>query len=175
MATTSTYTATFARLELIKMQVRIALRRTTNISQRELSSVEKALDKHWINKVIIPAVDSQGYCRAQLILEIDWNEHDFQLSQGKAIVSIDEEKWVNNTAIEVDEVVKVFNDFVYEKGLTTEPLYQYLSDEARDKARKELGWVDADPLKWAAKKGKKVSLSIPELSELSAGVYLETD
>ena len=167
MATTHTYTTTFTRTELIKTQVRVVLRKTTDISTSALSKIEKAIDNGWINKVTIYALDNQNYCHAQLILEIDWNEHNFQLSIGKATISIDE-KWTDNTAIEVDEVIKLFNRFISEKGLSTEHQYSMTSN-SKGKAS-ELGWIDAKPIKW--KKGQGLSYLIDELPELRVGFYL---
>jgi len=176
MATATTYyihthtaTATFARLELIKMQVRIALLRTTDISASALSGVEKAIDNKWINKITTYVVDSQGYCHAQLLLEIDWDEHNLQLSKGRAIVSIDE-KWIDNTAIEVDEAIQIFNRFVSAKGLTTKHQYS-ITSAGKGKTHKELGRTDADPIK-SKEKPQGLWYSIPELSELRIGFYL---
>jgi hypothetical protein len=172
MASTFTQTATktFTRLELIKTQVRIALRRTTNISIETLQNTfDRGLDNRWIAKIIICGVDSKNYCRAQLILEIDWDKYDLQLARGKATIAIDG-RWKDDSAIELDEIVALFNKCVSEYSLTTKLQTRHpkgLSDEVYRK----LGLVDAEPITWQ----RGWSSQIPELPELRVGCYIAED
>jgi hypothetical protein len=170
MATTYTYTATFARLELIKMQVRIALRRTLNISESELSKVEKWLDARCIQQIIIYAKDDYNLCRAKLEMEIDWDEYNFQLSRGRAKVTIDD-KWIEGTAVEVDEIIRMFNKFVSSNSLATSwgfTLNPKWTDTSDNRQKLGIGLGSAPPEKW---KGQGRSYAIPELSELRVGFY----
>lgn len=171
MAKTFTYTAVFTRIELIKMQVRILLRRTAEITDDFLSNIEKGLDKKWINKITIYGLDNDNLCRAQLTLEIDWEEHDFQISKGKATVSIDE-RWENNTAIEVDEAINIFEKFVRKKGLKTTVIYNHPDWVNLNKVCKELNLVKAETPRWK-KEFQQFKIKIPEVPEISVGCYLE--
>jgi hypothetical protein len=163
-----TKTITVARLELLKMQVSIALRRSANADQKGLDAVNKGLDKKWIKRVTVYGFDSQKLCRAQLDLEIDWNEHTIQLSRGKAHVTIDG-RWEDSTAIEVDQAVQLFNKWVETNMLRTEWVISYAPHLNRDEINRALGFKPADPVRWAGE-GVGVDLDIPELPELRVGL-----
>lgn len=170
MAYTSTRTATktFTRIQLIKTQVRIALRRTTDVSSEALKRIyDKGIDNRWIKKITVYGMDSKKYCRAQLTLEIDWEEHNLQLARGKATIAIDG-RWQNDTAIELDEVISLFNEYVSEYSLTTQIQFNYVDGLDRDAANQNLGCVSAEPIKWE----RGWSSAIPELPELRVGCYL---
>lgn len=172
MASTFTQTATktFARLALLKAQVRIALRRTTNITPSILEKTfDQGLEHKWISKITIYAVDSDKCCRAQLILDIDWDEYDFQLAQGKATVAIDQ-RWQDDTAIELDEIIKLFNEYVAEYSLNTKYQVTRRAGFSKEMVQEALGLCDAEPIKWKQRNG--YSTKIPELSELRIGFYV---
>lgn len=175
MASTSTFTRTatktFTRVELIKTQVRIALRRTTNISPEILKNTfDKGVDNHWINKITIYGVDQENCCRAQLILEIDWDEYNLQLAHGKATVAIDE-RWNDDFAIELDEVIALFNRYVSEYSLTTKWQTSHPDGLMLDEVLQQLGLVAAEPIEWE----HGWSTVIPEIPELRIGCYLAED
>lgn len=179
MAFTVTSAKTFARVVLLKMQLRAALRRTTNISEERLTSLMKGVSKKMIRNFSIYGFDSTGLCRAELILDIDWGEHDLQVTVGKATVAIDEDKWRDGTAIEVDEAVAAFQDFVEEQNLRTEWRSRMSREISKDEqkyqaALSELGLTTAEPVKWAGKK-QGVQMTIDELPELHVGLYLSED
>lgn len=164
-----TKTITVARLELLKMQVRIALRRSANADQKGLDAVDKGLDKKWIKRVTVYGFDSQKLCRAQLDLEIDWNEHTVQLSRGKAQVTIDG-RWPDNTAIEIYEAINVFNWCVETNKLHTEWVISYAPHLNRDEINRILGFKPAPPVRWAGK-ATGTEMDIPELPEVRVGLY----
>lgn len=169
MATTHTYTSTFVRLDLIKMQVRVMLRRTTMISQSSLSFLERLLDKKCVSTVSVYGLDRHNLCRVQLSLEIDWREYNFQITHGRAKVSIDE-RWKDNTAIEVDEAINLFNDFVSTKSLSTQWGYSLCSWADTTEQRRALGIPlgNAEPVKWTP--SNNWSSTIPELQEVRVGL-----
>jgi len=174
MTTTYTYTATrtYTRIELLKTQVRIALRRTTNISPETLASTfDKGLNKHLISKALIYAVDNQNRCKAQLILEIDWDEYNLQISRGRITVVVDSNKWKDDTAIELDEVISLFNRYVATYSLTTKWQVYKAGNLSYESWLKELGLVKGDDIKWE----RGWSSPIPELPELRVGCYLAED
>jgi len=168
---TYTATATFARIELMKMQIRIALRRATNLQGSSLDAIGLAIEKRWINKVVVYGINGYGLCRSQLVLSVDWNEYDRQMSKGRITVSIDE-RWIDNTAIEIDEAVNLFNRFVVENTLRTEVQHFHPPGVDIDMVCRELGWSRAKPIQWDGIRQQAWSNQIPELSELRVGCFL---
>lgn len=167
---TRTATRTYTRIGLLKMQIRIALRRTTGECDNTLNRViDKGLDHQWIGRVLIYAVDKSCMCRAQLTLDIDWDEHKLQLSRGHVSVSIDE-RWKDDTAIELDEIIALFNRYVEEYGLDTKwACYKATSAKiSMEEYLKELGLVYGKPIQWE----RGWSSPIPELPELRVGCHL---
>lgn len=164
---TITRTKAFTRIQLIKTQVRIAIRRTTDISPEVLKNTfDKGIDYHWIKSITIYGIDSEKYCRAQLTLEIDWNEYDVQLARGKATVAIDG-RWEQDTAIELDEVITLFNKYVTEYSLITRTQFMYVDEVDSDMANQELEAVVPELIQWE----RGWSSKIPELPELRVGCY----
>jgi hypothetical protein len=177
-ASTFSTTKTYTRIALLKEQVRIMLRRTTNISPEWLRKFEIGIDNHWISTFLVYAFDNRNLCRAELVFEIDWDEYKLQISRGKTTVNIDQ-RWVDDTAIEVDEVILLFNDFVHTYSLKTEwmvryPSWIYGDQKKLSEVRRALGLTDAEPIKWAGPK-QGTSHQIPELREARVGCYLADD
>lgn len=176
MATTVTRTQaiTFTRLGIIKIQFRYLLRKTTDISLETLERLEKGLENAWIKQINIYGFDGQKLCRAQLMLQVDWDEYKYQLACGRATVAIDN-KWIDNIAIEVDEPIIMFNDFVKEKSLTIKwgVVYTklvYADDAKLKEVRSTLGLEPMGTIKWAEELTEEWSKTIPEILEL--GVLL---
>lgn len=120
MAVTNTYTTTRTRIDLIQIQIRIALRKTANPPTSHLNSIEKGIENQWIAKVNVYAFDSQKLCRGQLIFEIDWDRYNSFISSGRAKVSLDDPRHFTkdeNLAVEVEEAVRLFNKFVDRNNL----------------------------------------------------------
>ena len=169
MSNTYTSAVTIARLDLIKLQFKIALRRTTGISEHSWKKIEKGLSKGWIKTLNIYAFNSKGLCKAQIELEVDWHQHDVELRNGKTTIALDE-GWINNTAIEVDEVIQIFKDYVSHNNLNIKWCVFYPSHLDADEINRKLGFVKAKPIKWSGKK-EGANFSIPELKELRVGYY----
>jgi hypothetical protein len=159
---------TFARMGLLKMQIRIALRRTVNITEKSIEAIELGLENKWISQASIYGMDGNNLCRAQLDLAIDWNEYDVHMSKGKATVSIDG-SWENNTAVEVDEAAALFNKYVRLNKLSTTWAVFYPPGLNEDEINRRLGFVTIKPIKWAGT-GISHQSQIPELPELRVGL-----
>lgn len=176
MAVSVTIASTYSRVALLKMQLSAALRRTTNISKNKLQVMMLGVEKKLIRSFSIYAFDSNELCRAELILEVDWNEYDLQMSIGNVTVAIDEDKWADQTSIEVDEAISAFQDFVKQEKLRTEwrssmTREVYADDAKYQVALKELGLVKGKSVKWAGTK-QGAELRVDELPELRVGLYL---
>lgn len=177
MATTrtNTRTFTFTRIELIKMQVSVALRRTTIIPEAKLSQLLIGIDNKWIEEFSVYAFNRNNLCRAELILKMDWEKHTAELNLGHNDVRIDK-KWESNTAIELDESIKLFNSYVKSESLWTEWRVQYTDEvhsnlELKIKVRKLLGTQPSKPIEWSGNK-EGTEFAIPELGEMKVGCYI---
>lgn len=177
MATTrtNTRTFTFTRIELIKMQISVALRRTTFIPDDKLSQLLIGIDNKWIEEFSVYAFDKENLCKAQLLLRMDWEKHTAQLNMGQNDVTIDK-KWENNTAIELDEAIKLFNSYVNSELLWTEWRVFYTFDVRSNeillnKVRQMLGTHSGQPIKWGGKKEGN-EFGIPELVEMKVGCFI---
>ena len=153
--------------------MRITLRRVTSVSSQTLESLEELMAEGYLKSITIYGVDSKNLCRAQLQLKFDWDEYQLQVEAGKATVAIDE-KWKDDTAIEVDEAILLFNRFVKSQSLTTECQWYYTSSANRNELNRKYGFTTASPLKWAGK-SQGIEYQIEELPELRVGCYLLED
>lgn len=166
-------TRTYSRIDLICTQVKITLRRTIcSISASSLDAIIKGVKNHWIKKISIYGIDSDGLCRGQISLEIDWNEHDKQISMGITQITLDETYDKDGGSVEVDEITKLFNDFVRNKHLRTEWTVSYSSQVDIDYVDRELGFSTVKPLKWV--EGERLSTGhiILGIKEVNVGLYL---
>ena len=125
MAFTHTITKTVTRPYLIEVQVMSAFRRTIpNISEETLSNLKLGIKNKWIKYFDIYGMDQNNLCRAQIVLEINWEEHTFQMKLGNENVNISKQ-WKNDVAIEVDEALITFNELVKDLNLWTEWTVSY--------------------------------------------------
>src|SRR5579871_2359322 len=119
MATTRTSTKTYTRIDLLIMQVRIALNKTLNISEEKFDQIfRQGLRLKLIGSVTIYAIQSDGRCRAQLRLTIDWDRHSVHIAEGREPISIDR-RWHGETAPELEVYVEGFVEFVNDHNLKT--------------------------------------------------------
>lgn len=157
------------------MQVSVALRRTTFISEDKLQQLLIGLNEKWIEEFSVYAFDHNNLCRAQLVLIMDWKEHTAQLNLGHDDVTINQ-KWENNTAIELDESIRLFNGYVNSESLWTEWRVTYTeavrsNPALLDLVRRTLGTHAGDTITWAGKR-EGHDYVIPELSEMKVGCYI---
>lgn len=175
MTYTRTATQTFTRIVFLKIQLRWALRESTNIDNITLDKFMYGVDQQWIKTFYIYAFNENNLCRAQLLLDIDWDEYNHQVSIGKATVATDV-KWKENILIEVEETVRAFNEFVQGFRLRTEWRVTYTNKVWNNQsllsdARKALGTYPGEPIKWDNKK-TGMQLTNKDFSDLRIGLYL---
>lgn len=166
--TTST-TRTFARLDLLKIQVMTALRRS-GVSESVASKVRLGLDKRYIAIVDVYGVDSAGMAWCHLRLTIDWRAHKLHIEAGRTTVQIDG-RWIDNTAVEIDETLRVFEAYMASRPLTIKLFVEYAEGVDRNRADAELGFVPGTRPNWA---GEPVgdSYNVRDLDELSIGIEM---
>ncbi|MDZ8078761.1 MAG: hypothetical protein RMX35_06620 [Nostoc sp. DcaGUA01] len=164
------------RINLLATQIKICLHRTTDITSSDLELFQKGVENKLLQKVHIDGFDKENFCRVQLTLSIDWKEHNSQLFRGNETVFIDHKKWEDKTVIELDESIKVFNDYVEEASLTTEWRVNYSDWVQNDPVKTEevlrykLGLGQGTPINWAGETESGDIPKIPELSELRIGL-----
>jgi len=177
---TKTISQTYTRMGLLKMQIRVALKLTTSISDETLNRLMVGVENKWINKFHVYALDAKGLCRGQFTLEIDWDEHSLQIARGNATIAIDEQKWVNGAAVEVIEAANLFNEFVTAYSLRTDwqtlhPPSITANENTFGHVLEQLGLRLADPIKWAPGPEAQTTLKNRILSELRVGLRLLDD
>lgn len=163
---TATVTKTFSRIDLLKMQVTIALRRT-RVAKTTISKIQMGMDRRWIEKIIIYGVDGTGKAWCGLTIRIDWARHQLHMAAGRTTVAIDE-RWEDDTAVELDETLRLFEDFVATRDL--QPLIHvwYPSGLNHSQIRQDLGFVTANSVSWAGHH-HGVTVGIPEIDEMTIG------
>lgn len=169
----SSLTRTYTRIDLIKSQVRIALVRTTDLNDYTIENyilLEIAYQN--ISEVNVYGLDSSNLCKAQLIITIDWKEHNLQIANGKATVVITEDGgiWKNHTAIELRETISLFLDYAEAHNLKAKCHIRDATGVNRQEANRVLGMVTAEPIKWKDK-ANGFEFYIPEVRELWVGFY----
>lgn len=150
---------TYSRINLIKSQVRIALRRTTNLDDYTIENcILSEIEGQGISEVNVYGLDYFNRCEAQLIMKIDWDRYKINMDNGKATVVITEDgqKWRDNTAVELKEAIKLFIDYTNANSLKAECHTSYAPG--------------AEPIQWNAK-ARGFDCYIQEVEELRVGFY----
>ena len=163
---TATTTKTFTRIDLLKLQVVIALRRA-RIDSGTVNKIRNGVEKGWIEKIVVYGIDANDLAWCQLTMTIDWSQHKLHLTAGRISVSIDD-RWKNDTAIEVDETLGLFEQYTQAKGLTSKVFVWYPNHVERESVQRALGFVTASPMNWAGQL-QGTAMKIPELDELAIG------
>jgi hypothetical protein len=172
MAKTNTFaqTKTFVRIELLKLQVRVALKRTTDLTPPRLERLLTGIDNQWIDRINVFGMDASKQAWCQLTIKIDWARHRVHIAAGRTHVSV--KGWSDDTPHELGDSIKLFQDFVSENGLHTYWTISTVNLGAkRGSAFETMGLVDAEPIQWAGGKAS-VHFNVPELDELSVDLYL---
>lgn len=166
---TTTVTKTFARVELIGLQIGIALRRA-GVAESSARNVLQGASEKLIGEVSLYGLDSTKRCWAELFMKIDWRRHELHMTAGRTTVAIDA-GWHDDLSVEVEMSERLFKDFCATHGLNVHLVIRYRPGVDRDAANRRLGFVRAAPVVW---RGGAVgtAMSIPELDEFSVGVRL---
>lgn len=165
---TRTRTQTFTRAELIVVQVDRVLTRQ-RLPERYVDKILKGIRRRLIAEISIYGLDVHDACYAELFMRIDWARNQFHLAAGRDKVTIDS-RWHDNLSIEADKSMELFEAFCHEFSLAVSCHARYAPGVDRDVANRELGFVRAEPVRWA---GGLVgtAMSVPELDEFAVGVH----
>lgn len=171
MTSTLSTTKTYPRIDLLKLQVSIALKRTTNLSDISLKRLLKGVQNQWINRIDIYGVDFADEARCQLGILIDWQRYQVHIAAGRTTVS-PHKGWPDDLAYELGDSIELFMEYVREHRLTTTWITGHPPlGEQRAAIFAELGLVDADAPPWAGGK-VNVTFNVPELDEMTVDLYL---
>jgi hypothetical protein len=170
--TSITTTLTFTRLIVLKSQISIALQRTTMLSETTLNSVLKGIENKWIETFKIYALDTNNLCVGELVLKIDWDTYDLELSKGNATVVFSDHIYKDNTILEVGQVVGLFNEFVALKKCTTFFQMNYCNNLDANYINEQLGFSFGSPPQWKKIPEIVQGINIQELPELKLGFRL---
>ena len=174
MAFTRTVTVSkaFSRNDLLRLQVTIGLRRA-KVEQGTIDKLRTAVARHWVEKIVVYGVDTSERAWCSLTMSIDWGRHELHLAAGRTTVSIDE-RWGNDTAVELDETLLLFEEFVAARKLTPRVHVWYTKGTDHNAIRTALGFVTAKPMGWAGY-ARGVVVGIPEIDEMSIGFDMVPD
>lgn len=176
MAATRTSTSTFTRIELLTLQMKIALKKTLNISEESFDRyVRQGLRLKLIGSITIYAIQADGRCRAQLRLKIDWERHRLHIEEGRERLPMDR-RWQNQAAPELQEYVEGFVNFVAEHDLTTKWTIGFAPGADYDYACRTLGLDrgSAGVPRWAGR-AEGFTWDATGLDELKIGCYFVFD
>lgn len=165
-------TITTTRLGFINAQVKIALRRSMHyIDEETLNRVfDQGIRKGYIKQIDIYGMDTSGYCRAQLRIQIDWQRHQIHIREGRDMLVVPG-TWMEIGAIEIDELTKLFREFVTDEQLETTWQFYWADWVDVAVARQELGTVEATPPTWRGRP-TGMSTSVTQADEMQVGCYL---
>lgn len=164
---TATYTATYTRTELIKLQVERVLVRSA-MAPESVRAVLKGVDQRWISEISVYGLDRNGECHAELFIKIDWSRNALHMSAGRDTVQVDA-GWQGGISTEVDLALGKFELFIRELGLRKVVHTRYGPGVDRAMANRQLGFTPATPVRWRGGTFGTV-MSIPELDEVTVGV-----
>lgn len=166
---TRTVTKTFTRTDLIKLQVDIALNRV-GIPAASIKRFLLGLEYRWIAEISVYALDSHGQCWSELFFRVDWERNQFHILAGRDSVAIDE-RWRNDTAVEVERTLNLFYEYAMEHRLNVICHSRYRPGVDRAHANRTLGMVDASPVTWL---GGTIgsSMTVPEVDEFTVGINM---
>lgn len=172
VAKTATYTKTYARAELLKMQVQRVLVRSGQ-NQKQITNLLRGIEYRWIHKISVYGMDANDECHAELFVKIDWSRNALHISAGRDTVQVDA-GWEYGIATEIDLALQKFELAISELGLRKIIHFWYKPGVDREKANRELGFSPAKPVRWRnGSVGTK--MSIPELDEMTVGINLAAD
>ncbi|HKF56116.1 MAG TPA: hypothetical protein VKJ45_11745 [Blastocatellia bacterium] len=172
---TFTSTKTFLRVQALKLQLRIALRRALRpgaLTQASIDGIMKGVDKEYIEWLRIYGFDVSGRARCELSLHIDWNRYEVHIGAGRTTIEIDD-RWPDQAAIELNETLELFNEFVVNNNLSTKWRVAYRPWLSGEAINRELGFVTPKPLTWAGKREGFANV-IPELDEIRIEFWMVT-
>ena len=149
MAISVNGTATYARFDLLKMQVMDFFRKAANPSTSDQSSVSKGLDEKYIEKITVSGLNSSGQKCAELRMCIDWRLHSVSVQAGGGRIQAPS-YWTGGFNPSIDDAIGFFQKVCANEGLTRKWLVYYSSKSDGSRINSELGLVPSSEAPWVA-------------------------
>lgn len=148
MARSYTGTATFARFDLLQLQVIYLLREVGGVSSDSIEKIKTGLvEPHYIDTVKVLGVFDNGNLGAELRLEIDWREHNAAIKAGESHLQAPN-TWTDGVAVSISEATATFLNVCERARLQTEWVVCYGQQYDRGKVNQFLGFMPANARKW---------------------------
>ncbi|WP_146033936.1 SH3 domain-containing protein [Nostoc cycadae] len=142
-------------INLVNDQIGKALIETNAASPDWIDKIRQGISNEWIKIVLIYGFDNQNFARIELAFDIDWNNRETTFWNSKS----------SERAINLDNAIESFKSFSIDNQLVVEWRVQYTHPENTDFYNKELGFEQAQPVKWATQ-GKVFKGLILEFQKL---------
>jgi hypothetical protein len=169
IARTATYTTTYTRMELIKLQISRVLKRT-RVDASSTSSILLGIENRWISEISIYGLDDTDICHVELYIKIDWYRNQVHIAAGRDSINIDD-RWNDGISIELEQSLALFEDYSREMELHNIFHVRYPPRTDQQLVRSRLGFKSADPVKWQGG-FKGTAMGIPELDEFTVGINM---
>jgi hypothetical protein len=171
MALTMTRTETFARFDLLELQIRIMLREASDIDAQDLDRISLGLkDPHYIEMIVVQGLFPHGTIGAELRLAIDWRMHKLEMRSGGEMVQVPP-SWTNGVAPSIEEGVRTFLSACRQAGLQREWSVFYSAGFDFQSVNRYLGFTPSTHRVWE-RDPQSANLGLGPLGEGSLVVRL---
>lgn len=171
MARSYTGTATFARFDLLQLQVIYLLREAGGASSDSIEKIKIGLaEPHYIDTVKVLGIFDDGDLGAEIRLEIDWREHNVAIKAGGSHLQAPN-TWTDGVAVSISEVTTTFLNACERVRLQTDWVVCYGRQYDRDKVNQLLGFTPADARRWK-RDPDQLKFGFGQLTEASVTILL---
>jgi len=171
MAISTTKAVTYARFDLLKMQIMDFFRRASNPSSGSIQKISKALDNKYIKRISVEGL-LNGKKAAEIKMDIDWRLHSISVQTGGEKIQAPD-YWNNGINPTIDEALSFFNSICNREGLKRDWRVTYVSGFDEEKLDNELGLVDASDTPWITKPVSTGRIRFDPLDELGLETLID--
>lgn len=163
---------TFARFEILELQVRSMLREAADVAPDILDRISLGLkDPHYVEVIIVRGLYRHGNIGAEMRLSIDWRQHRLELSSAGSEVQAPT-SWLEGIAPSISEGVRTFLIACEAAELSREWIVMYGQQFSADDVNRYLGFERAEPRKWERTPESSGDFALGPLREASLVVRL---
>jgi hypothetical protein len=151
MAITTSTSETISRSDLLIRQIDLIVKATTG-STTFFDVIKRCIKEKWVQTITINGNNKEGHTQQQIIINIDWDRHEYCLQNVGEVTQIDfssdEKNWVSSI---IGNIIDGFNEITNSFGLEANWLITYTPEAnlRREELNKILGLVPAEPEIWA--------------------------
>lgn len=146
---TSTWTGTFTRSEVIAFQIRFVVESTTKVENFGPIIEGGVIENEWIEIVQVHGIDDDEHIHAQITMRIDWERHRIHVQANGGLVAVDQSRPPGEQLSQViGAIVSFFSKKMEEKNLRAVWSLRYRADVDRVHANRVLGLSDRPARDW---------------------------